>query len=128
MEWSKQPWEAVSSETLSGPHPGIASEITGKSEKVYPGDVVRGAYILQCSSTELTHYKDHSIDLVITDPPFGELLHYSELADFFHVWMHLPLKEKYPDIFAPEYTPKLLERFQIRRGSQMTLTVSISAY
>lgn len=41
--------------------------------------------------------------------PFGGLLHYSELADFFHVWLRLPLKDKYPGVFGPEYTPKSME-------------------
>jgi adenine-specific DNA methylase len=36
-------------------------------------------------------------------------LHYSELADFFYVWLRLALKGKYPQIFGGEYTPKSLE-------------------
>jgi putative DNA methylase len=36
-------------------------------------------------------------------------LHYSELADFFHVWLRLPLKDRYPEIFGPEFTPKSME-------------------
>ena len=61
------------------------------------------------SSTELTWLADASLDLVITDPPFGGLLHYSELADFFYVWLRLVLKDTYPDHFTAEYTPKALE-------------------
>jgi adenine-specific DNA methylase len=49
------------------------------------------------------------LDLVITDPPFGGLLHYSELADFFYVWLRLALKDRYPEYFTSEYTPKALE-------------------
>ncbi|WP_031077650.1 DNA methyltransferase [Streptomyces sp. NRRL WC-3742] len=30
---------------------------------------------------------DDSVDLVITDPPFMDNVHYSELADFFHAWL-----------------------------------------
>jgi hypothetical protein len=47
--------------------------------------------------------------MVITDPPFGGLVHYSELSDFFYVWMRLYLKDKYPNYFSAEYTPKALE-------------------
>jgi len=36
-------------------------------------------------------------------------LHYSELADFFYVWIRLVLRDKYPDLFTAEYTPKALE-------------------
>ena len=75
-----------------------------------PGDAVLPGAKLACgSATELSGLADASYDLVITDPPFGGLLHYSELADFFHVWLRLVLKSHYPDQFGPEYTPKTLE-------------------
>lgn len=44
-------------------------------------------------------------DIVITDPPYVGNVNYAELADFFHVWLRLALKDRYP-WFAPEYTPK----------------------
>ena len=108
-EWAIQPWEAVSVEAIKLTDPALADEIQGKSTKVIPGDPVNGAGVIQCSSTDLFNYTDGSFDLVITDPPFGGLLHYSELADFFHVWLRLALKDKYPEIFGPEYTPKSME-------------------
>ena len=108
-EWTKNPWDSVSVDTLLRTHNELADTVSGKSEKVYPNDPVIGAKVLQASSTDLEHYVDGSLDLVITDPPFGGLLHYSELSDFFYVWMRLPLKDKYPDIFGAEYTPKSME-------------------
>jgi len=108
-EWAEQPWEAVSVETLKRLAPALAEQITGKSEKVFPGDSVGEAGVYQGSSTDLTHVATASLDLVITDPPFGGLLHYSELSDFFYVWLRLALKGKYPDYFSAEYTPKSLE-------------------
>ncbi len=108
-EWATQPWELVSASSLEQLHPQAAHLISGKSEKVYPRDRVQNAAITQGSSTELFKYDDESFDLVITDPPFGDLVQYSELADFFYVWLRLVLKDKYPEIFAPEYTPKTLE-------------------
>jgi len=108
-DWTLNPWEAVSVEMLKRNAPALASQITGKSEKVYPGDPVGEAAVHQGSSTELTYIATASLDLVITDPPFGGLLHYSELSDFFYVWLRLALKEKYPESFRAEYTPKSLE-------------------
>jgi putative DNA methylase len=108
-EWAIDPWEAVSAASLQTTNLDLSKDISGKSEKVFAKDPVLGAAIRQCSSTDLSHYSDSSFDLVITDPPFGGLLHYSELADFFHVWMRLPLKSKYPELFGPEYTPKAME-------------------
>ena len=73
----------------------MAEQLSGKSEKVYPGDPVGEVGVFQGSSTDLTHVPTSSLDLVITDPPFGGLLHYSELSDFFYVWLRLALKDKY---------------------------------
>ncbi|MBR4876176.1 MAG: hypothetical protein IKU14_00490 [Rhodocyclaceae bacterium] len=100
----------VSAEGIKRKDVALAEQLgNAKSEKVYLGDAVQAAQIGQGSSTELAHIPDASLDLVITDPPFGGLLHYSELSDFFYVWLRLALKDKYPDIFGAEYTPKSLE-------------------
>lgn len=107
--WATEPWEAVSIESLKRRDPALAAQLTGKSEKVMPGDPVLDVAVHQGSSTDLAQLESGSLDLVITDPPFGGLLHYSELADFFYVWLRLALKGKYPQIFGAEYTPKSLE-------------------
>jgi hypothetical protein len=107
--WCPEPWELVSAEGLKRVNETLAVGISGKSAKVYPGDAVLGAELHCSSSTDLVHVGNESLDLVITDPPFGGLLHYSELSDFFYVWLRLALKEKYPNYFGPEYTPKALE-------------------
>jgi adenine-specific DNA methylase len=108
-DWAIQPWELVSAEGLRLKDATLAGEISGKSERVYPGDPTRESEVFCGSSTELSQFADGSVDLVITDPPFGGLLHYSELSDFFYVWLRLVLKDKYPDYFRAEYTPKSLE-------------------
>lgn len=108
-DWAIDPWEAVSAETLKRKDSALAGEISGKSEKVFPGDPVGDVTVFQGSSTDLAQIETGSLDLVITDPPFGGLLHYSELADFFYVWLRLALKGKYPDYFTADYTPKSLE-------------------
>jgi len=108
-EWAKNPWEAVSAEYLIRHSPNVGQEISGKSEKTFPGDRLLGAEAYCGSSTDLTYVPTASLDLVITDPPFGGLLHYSELSDFFYVWLRLVLKDKYPEYFSAEYTPKSLE-------------------
>ena len=108
-EWAVAPWETVSVEALRRTNPQLGAECSGKSEKVMPGDPLIPATVFQGSSTELTQIQDGSLDLVITDPPFGGLLHYSELSDFFYVWLRLVLKSKYPDVFGAEFTPKAME-------------------
>lgn len=108
-EWAAAPWETVSLQTLRRTHPQLGDQCFGKSEKVFPSDPLASASVFQGSATELSQFQDGTIDLVITDPPFGGLLHYSELSDFFYVWLRLVLKDKYPEIFGPEFTPKAME-------------------
>jgi hypothetical protein len=110
IDWSKSPYEVVHNERLVAENPGLDGAVSGKSEKASCDDPVVNCATLTCgSSTELSAIEAGSHDMVITDPPFGGLLHYSELADFFYVWLRLALKDRYPDIFTAEYTPKTLE-------------------
>ena len=114
LEWSEKPWETVVNSSFDNDDTFLnengKSILSGKSTRVFCQDVISPNTSVTCgSSTELTHIESGSYDLVITDPPFGGLLHYSELADFFYVWLRLVLKDKYPEYFTGEYTPKTLE-------------------
>src|SRR5262249_54720870 len=60
-------------------------------------------------SSELSQFSDRSIDLVITDPPFGDNIFYSDLSNFFHAWLRLPLRQEYPELFGPTKTPNAQE-------------------
>lgn len=68
--------------------------------------------IIRChSSAELP--TQVRADVVITDPPYVGNVNYSELADFFYVWLRLALKSRY-SWFAPEYTEKSAEVIENR--------------
>lgn len=61
---------------------------------------------------------------MITDPPYAGNVNYSELADFFHVWLRLILSKNYP-CFAPEVTPKAEEIIENpTRGKTVTFQVN----
>ena len=109
LEWANFPWETLSVEYLKRIHPKLGEKSTAKGEKIELGDTLKDAKIIQGTATELSQFSNGELDLVITDPPFSGLLQYSELSDFFYVWLRLVLKDKYPDIFSSEYTPKALE-------------------
>jgi putative DNA methylase len=64
--------------------------------------------LLLCRSSEDLSLPGSTVDAVITDPPYFNNVQYSELADFFYVWLRLALKDRYPH-FAPELTPKISE-------------------
>ena len=48
---------------------------------------------LSCGDSSVTDIEDGSVDAIITDPPFFDNVHYSQLADFFHVWQRHILGE-----------------------------------
>ncbi|QOK90518.1 DUF1156 domain-containing protein [Ralstonia pseudosolanacearum] len=108
IEWARNPWDSVSLAQIEKAAPQL-SELSGKSEKVFSSDPLLGAEVRLASSTALDHLSDASVDLVITDPPFGDNIQYAELSDFFYVWMRLGLKSYYPEIFGSELTLKSLE-------------------
>jgi putative DNA methylase len=43
--------------------------------------------LLNCSSTGLGFLGRESVDLILTDPPYYDNLSYSELSDFYYVWL-----------------------------------------
>ncbi len=55
----------------------------------------RGLLILNGDSSRLP-VPDASVDAVITDPPYFDFVHYSELSDFFFAWLSPVLKSRYP--------------------------------
>ncbi|SHM56842.1 putative DNA methylase [Paracoccus solventivorans] len=53
------------------------------------------ALILNGNSASLP-IPDKAVDAVITDPPYFDFVHYSELSDFFFAWLAPALKDTYP--------------------------------
>lgn len=47
----------------------------------------RGALLFCSDSSKLSQIPDQSVDFVITDPPYLDSIHYSELSNFFYVWL-----------------------------------------
>lgn len=53
------------------------------------------ALLLCGDSRKPASIRPNSVDAVITDPPYFDTIMYSELADFFYVWLRLGLKDRY---------------------------------
>ena len=45
---------------------------------------------------------DGVVDAVITDPPYFDFVHYSELSDFFYAWLSPTLRDRYPWMSKPD--------------------------
>jgi hypothetical protein len=70
------------------------------------------ASILNQSAENLRGLKSESVDMILTDPPYYDNLPYSELSDFYHVWLRRMRLKSYPS--ARHHTP-LSESLYVRR-------------
>jgi adenine-specific DNA methylase len=64
--------------------------------------------LLLCRSSDYLPIPDETVDAVLTDPPYYDNVIYSEVADFYYVWLRLLLMERYPH-FRAELTPQAKE-------------------
>jgi adenine-specific DNA methylase len=73
--------------------------------------------ILLCQDSENIPPFKNSVDIIVTDPPYADNVNYSELSDFFYVWLKLILQKRY-SFFMPSETPKIGEAIEtkIRKG------------
>lgn len=67
-----------------------------------PAVVVRG-------SAGALLWDDGSMDAVLTDPPYYDNVTYSNLSDFFFVWLKRVLGDQHPEHFTSDATPKKQE-------------------
>jgi len=100
LRWAREPFEPFSE--------------NGETGKVPTYDpIVYNDYLFCRSSTDLSQFKE-KFDLVITDPPFGNNVFYADLADYFFVWLRIPLRKWYTGLpeaayFEQERTPHSME-------------------
>jgi len=66
------------------------------------------ATAIQGSATVLS-WADNYFDAVLTDPPYYDNVPYSDLSDFFYVWLKRTIGDLYPDLFSTPLTPKSQE-------------------
>ncbi len=59
-------------------------------------------------------FDDGLFDAVVIDPPYYFSVMYSDLSDFFYVWLKRSVGFLYPELFATQWTPKDQEVIQNR--------------
>ncbi|MCG8417927.1 MAG: DUF1156 domain-containing protein [Proteobacteria bacterium] len=91
IEYAADPFELQIKEKKNGKNAGgkvyglsepISVDVAERFSAFVPG---KNAY-LSCGDSSSTDLAAGCVDVVITDPPFFDNVHYSQLADFFHVW------------------------------------------
>ncbi len=71
-----------------------------------PGEIVPGvvSQLDAAAATDAVRYP-----LISTDPPYYDNVGYSDLSDFFYVWLRRTIGTLYPDLFSTLLTPKAQE-------------------
>jgi len=73
-------------------------------------------HYLHCGdSASLSLPEGFEVDAVITDPPYYDSVQYSELADFFYVWLKQSLEPDFPTLFGADSVVSELEAVGNRR-------------
>ena len=85
----------------------ISGEINGRIISDYSNDFTfsKENLLLLCQDSEDLKDLPVSVDLIISDPPYADNVNYSELSDFFYVWLRLVLQDRY-EWFKAKETPK----------------------
>ena len=65
--------------------------------------------VTNSSAQNFTNYK---VEAIITDPPYYDAIPYSDLADFFYVWLRRSIGKQFQSVFSHRLTPKSEELIQ----------------
>ncbi|MEV7297510.1 DUF1156 domain-containing protein [Streptomyces microflavus] len=80
-------WSSVSESGLNALKKVLAESPAGR-----PGRFRR-------ASAVALPFRDGSVDAVITDPPYYNMIDYADASDLFYVWLRRALRELMPDLF-----------------------------
>jgi putative DNA methylase len=69
------------------------------------------AEVQQGTATRLS-YQDRYFDAIVTDPPYYDAVPYSDLSDFFYVWLKRSVGFLHPNSFRSLLSPKSVEIIQ----------------
>ncbi len=91
VEYAREPFELaispVDSRRQSFKVKGIGESLTGHRNSDSYCEFAKGSRLyVSCGDSASTDIPDKCVDLIVTDPPFFDNVHYSQLADFFYTW------------------------------------------
>jgi adenine-specific DNA methylase len=67
---------------------------------------LRHAGFVQQGTARRQPFENGSLSAIITDPPYYDAVPYSDLSDFFYVWLKRALRSVHPGLFRSVLTPK----------------------
>jgi putative DNA methylase len=83
--------------------------------------------MLKCGSSDRLEIPDGVVDAVVTDPPYYGNVMYSELSNFFYVWLRIALKDRYTifnDSLVPSDNEVIENRYQGKGKKEFVLSLT----
>lgn len=131
---------ATSRETIRGTFPGQTVQMRWDFCENYPFRTGTGSWVdatdavvkviehcvhtgteparVERGDAQTLPYGDGEFDAVIIDPPYYQSVMYSDLSDYFYVWLKRSVGNLYPELFETPWTPKSAEIVQNRCHSE----------
>jgi len=119
MQWNwvdMSPWADMTGSwprTLSGVRAGLEYLISaldkrenGLSPKPETSNQVNSRSVNLGDATTLRNVSNAKFDLIVTDPPYYDDVPYTELSDFFFVWLKRALSDLKANKLSPRYAPE----------------------
>ncbi|NOQ61324.1 DUF1156 domain-containing protein [Mycolicibacterium fortuitum] len=98
-------WDYAEANPLSGTAGDFSNTIPGIAAVLERVDPTIAASAKQADAAA----RDFSNAVVSTDPPYYDNIGYSDLSDFFYVWLRRSLRDIHPALFASMLVPKAEE-------------------
>lgn len=96
-------WDFAEANPLAGASGDLLSAVESMARAIETTPAHGPAVVTQADATSLTSANPV---LVSTDPPYYDNIGYSDLSDFFYVWLRRSLSSIYQDFFRTVLTPK----------------------
>ena len=109
-------WDYAESNPFAESSGSLNIMIRAVSEAVSRVPACSQAYVLQTDAAS----HDYRGAVISTDPPYYDNIGYSDLSDFFYVWLRRSLKDVHPSLFSTMLVPKAEELVanQYRHGGK----------
>lgn len=97
-------WDFAEANPLGGAGGDVGMSIDSLSEVLDKLHPTVPAYAIQANAAG--YHRDIGRMLICTDPPYYDNVPYSDISDFFYVWLRRSLRSIYPDLLGTVLTPK----------------------
>jgi putative DNA methylase len=88
QEYKRMPADQILREDHIQRVSGISSPVEAAVTDTWPTEGLQDGFVyLRTGNSAASGIPDEAVDLIVTDPPYMDNVHYSELADFFHGWL-----------------------------------------